>query len=171
MSCCCQIISQDDFKCLIPISQDLDYENLLPFIQRAWDQDISKILCKDLAEYIDETVCGGEPDADDTALIEKIKAPMVFATMTRFLLWHPNNITRFGIVAKQSTESDPSDKEERDRMIRDCENALTDYTAKLVTYLNNLDPNGKLGQLYKAGCGECGTKQELPNNAIKIGVI
>lgn len=171
MSCCCQIISQEDFKCLVPMSNAIDYESLLPFIARSWNEELYEILCKDLHAYIEDKVCNGTPNADDLLLIEKIKPVMVFATIIKFIPWHHNRIERFGVVVKDTDESTPSSKEGQEDLLKDCRNALTIYTSKLVTYLNALDPNGNLYELYESGCGTCGNKQSLPNNAFMIGIV
>ncbi len=106
-NCCnCLFIKVEDFYTRVPMSENIDSQNILIAIRETQIKFIKPLFCEDLYNEICEQILNGYISDANAELLCYIKDIHVRYAFGDFLFIHPMRVTKESVVRKVSDESE-----------------------------------------------------------------
>lgn len=154
MSCCkCQFIQQVDFYGVVPLSRNVESENIDIAINNTQVKYINPLLCQDLFDEICQEIEDEDISVANQALLCYLKKVHVCYAYADLLFFHSVQVTKESVVRKFTEESEFIDFDTNAKQADYWTNMARNYSNEMFEWMKlNIDLNPLFDQTK---CNDC----------------
>ena len=154
MSCCkCQFIQQEKFYGIVPLSRNVESQNIDIAINNTQVKYINPLLCQDLFDELCQQIEDDELTAANEALLCYLEKVHVCYAYADLLFFHSVQVTKESVVRKFTDESEFIDFDTNAKQADYWTNMARNYANEMFEWMkNNIDLNPLFDQ---SKCNDC----------------
>ena len=154
MSCCkCQFIQQENFYGVVPLSRNVESQNIDIAINNTQVKYINPLLCQDLFDELCQQIEDDELTAANEALLCYLEKVHVCYAYADLLFFHSVQVTKESVVRKFTDESEFIDFDTNAKQADYWTNMARNYANEMFEWMkNNIDLNPLFDQ---SNCNDC----------------
>jgi hypothetical protein len=160
MSCCnCTIITQTDFYGIVPLSKNVESENIDIAINNSRATYMNDLLCQALFDELCEQISTNTLTNSNEELLCRLKKVMVCYAFADLMFFHPVQVTKESVVRKVTEESEFVDFDTNEKQAMYWRQIGKNYANEMFSWLKL---NINLNPLYNQElCNDCNDKKDL----------
>ena len=165
MACCnCQFITQTDFYGIVPLSRNIESEDIEIAIKNTQITYINQLLCQDLFDELCQQITDEDISIANEELLCYLRKVHVCYAFGDFLFFHPVQVTKESVVRKVTDESEFVDFDTNEKQASYWRQIAKNYAREMFEWLKL---NENLNPLYdQASCNNCDNTKNLENWSI-----
>lgn len=162
MSCCnCTIVTQSDFYGIVPLSRNVESENVEIAINNARVSYLKDLLCQELFDELCAEIEANEISQSNEELLCYLKKVWVCYAFADLMFFHPVQVTKESVVRKVTDESEFVDFATNEKQADYWRQIGKNYANDMYQWLKD---NIALNPLYDQDeCNGCDEKHNLGN--------
>ena len=168
MACCsCQFITQTDFYGIVPLSRNIESEDIEIAIKNTQITYINQLLCQDLFDELCQQITDEDISIANEELLCYLRKVHVCYAFGDFLFFHPVQVTKESVVRKVTDESEFVDFDTNEKQASYWRQIAKNYAREMFEWLKL---NENLNPLYdQASCNNCdNTKNKMRNKKFRL---
>jgi hypothetical protein len=159
MACCpCQFIQQEDFYGIVPLSRNVESENIYIAINNTQVKFMNPLLCQDLYDELCLQIADDDLTQANIDLLCYLKKIHVCYAYADLLFFHSVQVTKESVVRKFTEESEFIDFDTNAKQANYWENMARNYANEMFEWMKlNINLNPLFDQSV---CNDCESHNE-----------